>query len=106
MFQRKNKPKATKRHFAEKPATAEQTRDAEVRRVSARFMRQPPQSWLSSGVCTYSKEEQAADRAYAVPDGRYRVVGLDPIYHFKGGKLVEVSRAGPKTDPRDLVEVP
>ncbi len=102
----KQKTPKKKASAAEKPADWTQVRDAEVRRAHAKFIRNPPHAYLSAGAYDVPKADIEAAEKLPVPDGRYRIVGLDPIYEFKGGKLIAVTKGGPYTDPTDLVEVP
>lgn len=100
------KAKSRRSTPAEKEATIGQARDADVRRVSRLFIAKPPVAYMSSGLYQPSKDEIAASPKYQVPDGRYRIVGLDPIYTFKGGHLIEITKGGPNVDPKGIVEVP
>jgi len=92
-------------HLAEKPATEAQARDAEIHRVNRRFTRALPQVFLSSGRYDVPAEAVKEAQKLPVPDGLYRIVGLDVIYEFKGGKWVGASKNGPHVDPKKLVEV-
>lgn len=99
------KPKRPEKSAAEKSATADQARDGAVRSVNSAFNRNPPRAIFSAGHYTVPKDEIDEADKLPVPDGRYRIIGLDWIHEFKGGKWIATEKARPNVDPKGIVEI-
>lgn len=81
-------------------------RDAAIQRLNANFTRNVPRAAQSSGAHEVEREDLREAEKLPVPDGSYRVLGSDWVHSFKGGKHVASERAGPHTDPDEIVTVP
>jgi len=91
-----------------KELNAEQVamRNAAIHRVHRDFTARPPAAFSMQGVFEPSRNERATADELPVPDGTYRLLGIDLLYEFRGGKLFTVSRADGRTASESYTHIP
>ncbi|WP_056292327.1 hypothetical protein [Afipia sp. Root123D2] len=77
-----------------------------IQKVWAWFSRNVPFAAQSSGVWEIDKDKRKDAEDHGVPDGDYRVLGVDWILSFRGGRFIQASKARPDTRADSYANVP
>lgn len=74
--------------------------------ISAAFLANLPERGRpSGGVFTFPDSHPLREQVRDIPDGSYRVFGRDWILRFEGGRIVDASLAGPRSNPDSYTEI-
>lgn len=75
-----------------------------IRAVSDAVHRNVPYEARQHGACYVGDAHPLNEHEHDIPDGSFRITGRDWIVRFEDGRLAEIVRATPRSDPADYVE--